>query len=512
MAHKSLKTQRISDSITHHIEELILQGIVKPGERLPSERELAQQLEVSRSSLRDALIRLEARGLLQVRPGGGAYVCDLLAPTLTEPLVQLLKDKPKALLDLLELRSALEEFAAYYAAERCTESDHKILARQCTEVEHAHQQGDNFRTAIAIADFHLSVVDATHNVALMLVTRGLFNIMRTSVSRSLEKIYTQPERYQAIHKLRMAMYESITARKPEAARTAAHNLILYVNKTLRELDGGILDTPSQSDNLFAPISAANLKPSKMSDGIVERFENLIADAMLQAGDRLPSEETLADNFQVSRTVVREAIVKLEARGLLRVKRSGGIFILDSTGSTVTDPLVHLLSERPEAMFDFLELRRSLDELAAYYAASRSTEADKRNISECFTKLEECYRQQDYFNEVEYDAEFHLSIAEASHNVVLLYVMKGLFNLLRKNVQKNLERLRSSPEDHRVVSKHHRDILNAILNGEAEQARQAAHIHVVFVDQSLRELGFEEVREARSQRRLEFLSKQGRADA
>ena len=505
MSRDNLRKSRVSDSVCRHIEEMILLGIVKPGERLPAERELAQRLEVSRTSLRDALIRLEARGLVQVRPGGGTFVRDILGPTLTEALQQLLKDKPAALYDLLELRSALEEVAAYYAATRRTASDREILRRRLGEIERAHQEQDAYRTAIAIADFQLSVVDASHNIALMHVTRGLYSILRAGISRALQMAFVQPDSYEAIHAYRVAIVDAIAARRPEDARDAAHDLIVFVNNALREIGDEIFDQAPQRDtDIFQPIAAAGAR-RKMSDGIVERIEKLVSDAVLGPGEQLPAEEVLAENFRVSRTVVREAMVKLEAKGLLQVRRGGAITVSESPGPTITDPLVHLLAEHSDAMFDFLELRRALEELAAWYAARRATEADKRKLERSFERLNRGYDEADLHREAHLGAEFHLAIAEASHNLVLVCVMRGLFNLLRRNIYKNLERLAAFPEEYGATRVHRADILRHIVAGDGDSARQAAHVHVKFIDRSLRELGYEQMREAQSQRRLDILA-------
>lgn len=123
MSYDRINAPKVSDSIVTQLEEFILLGILKPGDRLPAERVLAKQFDVSRSSLRDALVKLEARGLIQTHRGGGNFVCDLVGPTLTDPLVHLLKDHPEAMLDLLEVRQALEEIAVQHAAERATELD-----------------------------------------------------------------------------------------------------------------------------------------------------------------------------------------------------------------------------------------------------------------------------------------------------------------------------------------------------------------------------------------------------
>jgi len=87
MHYETINPPKVSDAIVSQIEQLILEGVLKPGERLPPERELAQQLNVSRPSLREAMTTLKSRGLLQSRRGGGNYVMDVIAPALTNPLV-----------------------------------------------------------------------------------------------------------------------------------------------------------------------------------------------------------------------------------------------------------------------------------------------------------------------------------------------------------------------------------------------------------------------------------------
>ena len=122
-----VRRPRLSDTITDQIEDLIATGKLKPGDRMPAERDLAQQLDVSRPSLREALLILESRGLLQARRGGGFSVTDVTAPTITDPLVHLLQRHPETVDDILELRHGLECVAAEFAAMRATEADDKRL-------------------------------------------------------------------------------------------------------------------------------------------------------------------------------------------------------------------------------------------------------------------------------------------------------------------------------------------------------------------------------------------------
>src|SRR5262245_2798449 len=121
--------QRLSDSIGAQIEQLIIEGALQPGHALPPERVLAQKFGVSRPSLREALLRLEARGLLKVARSGGFAVTDVTSPTVASPLADLLQRHPTAEQDVLELRHGLELVAAQFAALRATKADRARLRR-----------------------------------------------------------------------------------------------------------------------------------------------------------------------------------------------------------------------------------------------------------------------------------------------------------------------------------------------------------------------------------------------
>ena len=118
MAYSKIRQPKLSDVIEQQLEFLILEGTLRPGEKLPPERELAKQFDVSRPSLREAIQRLEAKGLLLRRQGGGTFVQSSLWQSFSDPLVELLSDHPESQFDLLETRHALEGIAAYYAALR----------------------------------------------------------------------------------------------------------------------------------------------------------------------------------------------------------------------------------------------------------------------------------------------------------------------------------------------------------------------------------------------------------
>ena len=103
---------------------------------------------------------------------------------------------------------------------------------------------------------------------------------------------------------------------------------------------------------------------KLSDVITEQLESMILDGTLLAGQKLPPERELALEFDVSRPSLREAIGNLQARGLVERKQGGGTFVNRNLNSAMTDPLMDLVSQRPETQFDLLEFRHALEGMAA----------------------------------------------------------------------------------------------------------------------------------------------------
>lgn len=240
---------------------------------------------------------------------------------------------------------------------------------------------------------------------------------------------------------------------------------------------------------------------RLSDKIANDLESMIADGRLKPGDRLPSERDLAIRLKISRPSLREAIQKLNSRGLLTTRHGGGTFVCEEIAPSFVDPLLDLLQELPESRYDVLEIRHALEGTAAYYAALRGTTDDKEKIKRCYQKMINMHGSGDPADEAKADAEFHLSIVEASHNVVLLHVMRGLFTLLQNSIAHNLDKLYTLPRMFQPLSRQHERLLNAILEDDPLKARQAATTHMVFVEESLQQIDRETLRNQRGLRDL-----------
>lgn len=231
--------------------------------------------------------------------------------------------------------------------------------------------------------------------------------------------------------------------------------------------------------------------ARLSDAIAEQIEGLIADGELKPGDGLPSERDLSSQLDVSRPSLREALLILESRGLLQARRGGGYSVTDVTGPIFTDPLVHLLQRHPSTVDDVLELRHGLECISAQFAALRATDANIKKLNGLVTSMRKKKGEFDPFEDADRDADFHMAVAEASHNLALVHVTRGLFNLMRINMLRSREVLYHQQDNVALLDEQHAEIVKAIAARDPAAARKAAYLHLSFVQASLREVSAQE---------------------
>ena len=227
-------SQRLSDVVATELENRILEGSLKAGDRLPAERELALELGVSRPSLRAALQSLVAKGLLITRHGGGTFVTDTMQAAFTDPWHQMLKDHPDIRGDMLEFRHMLEGQAARLAAERATEEDFERI-RQCHgALERAFEEQDLALCIKTDVEFHQAIAEASHNVMIGHLSSSLHKVMEGHVQGNLEYLTARPELWAQLRVQHLAIWDAVRERRMELAGRAAHQHLEFVQMTMRE--------------------------------------------------------------------------------------------------------------------------------------------------------------------------------------------------------------------------------------------------------------------------------------
>lgn len=234
MPQSKLSVPRISDAIAETLERRILEGSLKPGDRLPPERELAAELGVSRPSLREAIQKLASKGMLQSRQGGGTFVTDRLNSTFFDPWQEMLGAHPNLREDLLEFRRMLEGQTAEWAAERRTEEDVIRLTQTFEQLQAIFDSDDRRRQAACDMAFHQAIAEASHNALLGHLTSTMLRLMEENICLNLTELGSVSRAFSLLKAQHAALYEAIRDGKPAAARAAAEVHIDFVHESLAQ--------------------------------------------------------------------------------------------------------------------------------------------------------------------------------------------------------------------------------------------------------------------------------------
>ncbi|MEM9630112.1 MAG: FadR/GntR family transcriptional regulator [Pseudomonadota bacterium] len=252
---------------------------------------------------------------------------------------------------------------------------------------------------------------------------------------------------------------------------------------------------SNLNNLFEPIAAESVV-----DLVANQVESLIVQGILPEGARLPSERELSERFDVSRPKVRDALKRLEDLGLLHVRHGEGTFVAQLSGQAMTPALIDLYARHGVAFYDYLEYRKEQEAFAARLAAERSTSSDRAAIEEVVAELERAQEEGDLEASEEADVKFHSVIVNASHNAMLIHMMRSIYDLTRRGVFYNRRYLRTIDGSGERLLEQHLRIAAAVLAGNPAEAEAAARDHLDFVEMSFRVGEDRERREAFAKKR------------
>lgn len=225
---------RLSETIAAKIEQRILEGTLKPGDRLPSERDLAVELGVSRPSLREAIQKLVAKGLLRTRERGGTQVTDRLDAHFTDAWQEMLAGHPDVHRDMLEFRALLESQAAYWAADRCTDVDIKLLDEAHAALQ-AQYDGAPLEDCVdADLRFHQAIAEASHNVLVTHLCASLMKVTHGHISDNLRELHPRPHRWDQLRTQHRDIWLAIRERRPDDAARATRAHIDFVRQCMEE--------------------------------------------------------------------------------------------------------------------------------------------------------------------------------------------------------------------------------------------------------------------------------------
>ena len=225
---ETIRRDRVYEGVAKQIERLILKKL-QPGDKLPSERELAETLGVSRSSIRDAIRSLELMGMVEPRQGAGTIVRDISPDSLANPLANALKSKEELIGELFDFRKMVEPELAARAAARASADEISEMEAILVRQEEKIRAREN---AVAEdSEFHYAIAMASGNTVVLKVLDTLMDLLRGSRVRSLQ-VEGRPQKSLAGHR---RILTAIRRHDAEGAREAMRRHIEKVEEIVRRI-------------------------------------------------------------------------------------------------------------------------------------------------------------------------------------------------------------------------------------------------------------------------------------
>lgn len=225
---------------------------------------------------------------------------------------------------------------------------------------------------------------------------------------------------------------------------------------------------------------------KVYEIVFQKIQNAILAGQYNVGDKLPSERELAAQYQVSRNSIREAIRLLELGNLVEIKHGDGTFIKSITLHQAQDKLANVLLKTDKTvLYEMLELRFILESQCAYLAASRATAADLEKMARALDIMKDAYDDEELG--LQADLAFHIAIAEATHNHVLVQLIASLEPHMWNTIEATRKHRLAKKNNITRTFEEHKEIYIVISRGESEQAKILMENHIRTIRQELSEL-------------------------
>lgn len=219
--------------------------------------------------------------------------------------------------------------------------------------------------------------------------------------------------------------------------------------------------------------SSELRRETLPEQLAAELVTLIERQGLVPGDYLPAATVLADQYGVSRPVVREALRMLEARGVIRTKNGRGAVVQPMSHELLEQYFSRAVSMREESLIELLEVRKGLEVESAFLAAQRATDGELAGISALVHAMAEAVGDAGRYAEL--DAQMHLEIASAAHNTMLRYLIESIREPLRTSIEAGLQS-RESMTHHRRIQELHEGLASALSARDPQAAAAAMALH------------------------------------
>lgn len=222
----AIRIERVSEKVARQIKKAISDGVFKMGDRIPAERELAEQMGVSRPSVREAIQILELQGMLETIRGGGSVVKNIAEQEIQRPIETFLKEDRQRVLELTEVRAMMETWGARHAAANRTEQELERMLGYLKEMEQDYEKG-RIRPEVDFK-FHTEIAAATHNTIFVHLIDSIYHLLNYSVKVHREQVFAARLDQETILNHHREIFKAIRDQDPERGESAMNEHLRLV--------------------------------------------------------------------------------------------------------------------------------------------------------------------------------------------------------------------------------------------------------------------------------------------
>lgn len=227
---EQVQAKKMSEDVAEQIKKIIAEGKLKPGDRLPSVRSLAESFQVGQSTIREAFSSLKALGLIETKQGEGTFVCDYNPVTIHQPLSEFLLIRKEDIIDLLDVRKILERGSVALAAKRRTDDDLKKMEQVLKQMEN-DLNSDTYGEEADWA-FHFAIAEASRNKIIVSLMEELSVKIKKFLKASRFQMYQTSGMPERLLKEHQNIFAAIEQQRVEEAEKA---MVAHLNGVQKEL-------------------------------------------------------------------------------------------------------------------------------------------------------------------------------------------------------------------------------------------------------------------------------------
>jgi GntR family transcriptional repressor for pyruvate dehydrogenase complex len=225
--------------------------------------------------------------------------------------------------------------------------------------------------------------------------------------------------------------------------------------------------------MFTPI-----KSTRVYEQVVVQIKRMIIDGTLKKGDKLPAERDLAEELQVSRTSVREALRALDVIGLVEIRQGAGNYIKESFGNSLFEPMSMMFMLEKGTPHEILEFRKVLEVEAAVLAAARINDEEVEALGMLLEKMKSCDNED---SNIVLDKEFHFTIAKASKNLLIINILQVISQLIDEFIKDSRKKILRYEDNGVRLTIQHEMLYRSLKNRDINGAYSAINGHFKLIE-------------------------------